>query len=54
MSGKGGVGKSSVAVYLSLALAQMGFQVGLMDIDLHGPSIPKMLGLHGALNLTAL
>lgn len=53
MSGKGGVGKSSVAVYLSLALAQKGFQVGLMDIDLHGPSIPKMLGLHGALNLTA-
>ncbi len=53
MSGKGGVGKSSVAVYLSLALAQKGYRVGLMDIDLHGPSIPKMLGLHGMLNITA-
>lgn len=53
MSGKGGVGKSSVAVYLALALAQKGLQVGLMDIDLHGPSIPKMLGLHGVLNITA-
>jgi Mrp family chromosome partitioning ATPase len=52
MSGKGGVGKSSVATYLALALAQKGFQVGLMDVDLHGPSIPKMLGLHGALNIT--
>ncbi|MFP5212672.1 MAG: P-loop NTPase [Acidobacteriota bacterium] len=53
MSGKGGVGKSSVATYLSLALAQKGFRVGLMDVDLHGPSIPKMLGLHGMLNITA-
>ena len=53
MSGKGGVGKSSVATYLALALAQKGYQVGLMDIDLHGPSIPKMLGLHGVLNITA-
>lgn len=53
MSGKGGVGKSSVATYLSLALAQKGFQVGLLDIDLHGPSIPKMLGLHGVLNISA-
>lgn len=52
MSGKGGVGKSSVATYLALALAQKGYQVGLMDIDLHGPSIPKMLGLHGVLNIT--
>ena len=53
MSGKGGVGKSSVAVYLALTLAQKGYRVGLMDIDLHGPSIPKMLGLHGVLNFTA-
>ncbi len=53
MSGKGGVGKSSVATYLALALAQKGYRVGLMDIDLHGPSIPKMLGLHGVLNITA-
>jgi ATP-binding protein involved in chromosome partitioning len=53
MSGKGGVGKSSVASYLALALAQKGFQVGLLDIDLHGPSIPRMFGLHGVLNITA-
>ncbi len=52
MSGKGGVGKSSVAVYLSLALAQRGYEVGLMDIDLHGPSIPRMLGLEGLLGIT--
>ncbi|NSW87246.1 MAG: Mrp/NBP35 family ATP-binding protein [Syntrophobacteraceae bacterium] len=52
MSGKGGVGKSSVATYLSLALSQRGYRVGLMDIDLHGPSIPKMFGLHGILNIS--
>jgi ATP-binding protein involved in chromosome partitioning len=49
MSGKGGVGKSSVAAYLSVALAKKGFRVGLMDVDLHGPSIPRMLGLKGSL-----
>ena len=47
MSGKGGVGKSSVAAYLSVALARKGYKVGLMDVDLHGPSIPRMLGLTG-------
>jgi len=47
MSGKGGVGKSSVAAYLSVALAKRGYKVGLMDIDLHGPSIPRLLGLDG-------
>lgn len=52
MSGKGGVGKSSIAAYLALALANKGYRVGLLDVDLHGPSIPKMLGLHGILNIT--
>jgi len=47
MSGKGGVGKSSVAAYLSVALAKKGYHVGLMDVDLHGPSIPRILGLKG-------
>jgi len=45
MSGKGGVGKSTIAAYLSVGLAKKGFNVGLMDIDLHGPSIPRLLGL---------
>jgi len=49
MSGKGGVGKSSVAAYLSVALAKKGFRVGIMDVDLHGPSIPRILGLKGSL-----
>ncbi len=49
MSGKGGVGKSSIAAYLAVALAQRGYRVGLMDIDLHGPSIPRLLGLKGAI-----
>jgi len=47
MSGKGGVGKSTVAAYLAVGLARKGFQVGLMDVDLHGPSIPRLLGLKG-------
>jgi Mrp family chromosome partitioning ATPase/predicted Fe-Mo cluster-binding NifX family protein len=47
MSGKGGVGKSSVAAYLSVSLAKRGYKVGLMDVDLHGPSIPRILGLKG-------
>ena len=49
MSGKGGVGKSSIAAYLSVALAKRGNRVGLMDVDLHGPSIPRLLGLKGSL-----
>ena len=49
MSGKGGVGKSSVAAYLAVSLAGRGYRVDLMDVDLHGPSIPRLLGLDGTL-----
>lgn len=52
MSGKGGVGKTSVSVNLSLALANKGFRVGLMDVDIHGPDIPRMLGLKGMIRAT--
>ncbi|MHC1567016.1 MAG: P-loop NTPase [Candidatus Syntropharchaeia archaeon] len=45
MSGKGGVGKTTVAVNLALALKMKGFEVGLMDADIHGPNVPKMLGI---------
>lgn len=46
-SGKGGVGKSTVAVNVANALARRGLAVGLLDADVHGPSVPRMLGLAG-------
>jgi Mrp family chromosome partitioning ATPase len=46
MSGKGGVGKSTVAANLAVSLARMGREVGILDADVHGPNIPKMLGLN--------
>ena len=47
LSGKGGVGKSTVAVNIATELARDGHRVGLLDIDIHGPSLPAMLGLEG-------
>lgn len=53
MSGKGGVGKSSVASNLSVLLAEKGYKVGLMDVDVHGPSIAKIMGIKGILDIDA-
>src|SRR5579859_6160262 len=47
MSGKGGVGKSSVATNVAMALVRKGYRAGLLDADIYGPSIPTMLGISG-------
>ncbi len=52
LSGKGGVGKSSVSANLAASLSKKGFKTGLMDVDVHGPSIAQMLGLTELLDIS--
>ena len=49
MSGKGGVGKSTISVNLAVAFALKNYQTGIMDVDLHGPDVPHMLGIENAI-----
>ncbi len=52
MSGKGGVGKSSIAANIAVGLSKKGYKTGLMDVDLHGPSIAGIMGVEGLLEIT--
>ncbi len=52
LSGKGGVGKSSVSANLAAALSKKGYKTGLMDVDVHGPSIAHMMGMHELLDIS--
>ena len=54
VSGKGGVGKSSVTSLMALTMARKGYKVGILDADITGPSIPKMFGIKERLTLTKL
>lgn len=51
MSGKGGVGKTSVSVNLAIAISRLGFRAGILDVDIHGPDVPRMLGFDGLIDI---